>query len=124
MREAAWPLLRDDLDLTYAEIGLLIAVPNLVGGLVQPAFGLLADAGWRRALVLGGGVAFAVALAAVAGAWAFLPLMLASIVLAPASGAFVSLAQATLIDVGTGGSERNMARLERSGGGRCCAGSC
>jgi MFS transporter, FSR family, fosmidomycin resistance protein len=115
VREAAWPLLRDDLGLTYAEIGLLITVPNLVGSLVQPAFGLLADAGWRRALVLGGGVAFAVALAAVAAAWGFLPLMLASIVLAPASGAFVSLAQATLIDVGAGGPERNMARWVAAG---------
>jgi MFS transporter, FSR family, fosmidomycin resistance protein len=115
VREAAWPLLRDDLGLSYAEIGLLLAVPNLVGGLVQPAFGLLADAGRRRALVLGGGVAFAGALAAVAGAWGFLPLMLASVVLAPASGAFVSLAQATLIDVGGGGPERNMARWVAAG---------
>ena len=115
MRESAWPLLRDDLGLSYAEIGLLIAVPNLVGGLVQPGFGLLADAGRRRALVLGGGVAFSVALAAIAGAWAFLPLMLASLVLAPASGAFVSLAQATLIDVGGAGPERSMARWVAAG---------
>jgi len=115
VREAAWPLLRDDLGLSYAQIGLLIAVPNLVGGLVQPAFGLLADAGRRRALVLGGGVAFAGALAAVAAAWGFLPLMLASLVLAPASGAFVSLAQATLIDVGGAGPERSMARWVAAG---------
>jgi MFS transporter, FSR family, fosmidomycin resistance protein len=115
VREAAWPLLRDDLGLSYAQIGLLIAVPNLVGGLVQAAFGLLADAGRRRALVLGGGVAFAAALAAVAGAWGFLPLMVASLVLAPASGAFVSLAQATLIDVGGAGPERSMARWVAAG---------
>jgi FSR family fosmidomycin resistance protein-like MFS transporter len=115
VREAAWHLLRDDLGLSYAQIGLLIAVPNLVGGLVQPAFGLLADAGRRRELVLGGGVAFAAALAAVAGAWGFLPLMVASLVLAPASGAFVSLAQATLIDVGGAGPERSMARWVAAG---------
>jgi FSR family fosmidomycin resistance protein-like MFS transporter len=115
VREAAWPLLRDDLSLSYAQVGLLIAVPNLVGSFLQPAFGLLADAGRRRMLVLGGGVAFAGALAAVAGARGFLPLMLASLVLAPASGAFVSLAQATLIDVGGAGPERSMARWVAAG---------
>jgi FSR family fosmidomycin resistance protein-like MFS transporter len=115
VREAAWPLLRDDLGLSYAQIGLLIAVPNLLGGLVQPWFGLLADAGRRRALVLGGGVAFAGSLAAVAAAWGFLPLMLASLMLAPASGAFVSLSQATLIDLGGAGPERSMARWVAAG---------
>ena len=41
--------------------------------------------------------------------------MLASLVLAPASGAFVSLAQATLIDVGGAGPERSMARWVAAG---------
>jgi FSR family fosmidomycin resistance protein-like MFS transporter len=29
-REAAWPLIRDDLGLTYAQIGLLLTIPAVI----------------------------------------------------------------------------------------------
>ncbi len=115
MREAAWPLLRSDLGLTYAEIGLLLALPSFIGAAVEPAFGLLADTGRRRALVLGGGVAYAAALVAIAAAWDFVPLFVALTVLAPSSGAFVGLSQVTLIDLGGDGPERGMARWVAAG---------
>ncbi|HYZ18946.1 MAG TPA: MFS transporter [Gaiellaceae bacterium] len=115
MRDAAWPLLRSDLGLSYAEIGLLLALPNLLAGFVEPAFGLLADTGRRRFLVLGGGVAYAAALAIVAAAWGFVPLFVALTLLGPASGAFVGLSQATLIDLGGDGPERGMARWVAAG---------
>ena len=51
---AAWPLIRDDLGLTYAEIGLALAVPGFVGSALDPVIGVLATpagAGpsWRSA---------------------------------------------------------------------------
>ena len=42
---AALPLIRIGLGLTYSQIGLLAAVPLLVGGLLELPFGLLAGGG-------------------------------------------------------------------------------
>jgi FSR family fosmidomycin resistance protein-like MFS transporter len=61
-REAAWPLIRNDLALTYAQVGLLLSVPNIVSALIEPALGVLGDVWKRRALILGGGLVFALAL--------------------------------------------------------------
>ncbi len=113
--EAAWPLIRDDLRLTYAQIGLLIGLPSLVGNVVEPVLGLLADAGHRRALILGGGVAFAGAVLLSGVAPEFLVLMAALALFNPASGAFVSLAQATLMDVDPRRHEQWMARWTLAG---------
>ncbi|HEX6606012.1 MAG TPA: MFS transporter, partial [Chloroflexia bacterium] len=46
-REAAWPLIRDDLGLSYAQVGVLLGLPNIVGNLVEPVLGILGDV-WRR----------------------------------------------------------------------------
>jgi MFS transporter, FSR family, fosmidomycin resistance protein len=109
-REAAWPLIRNDLGLSYARIGLLIAVPNLAGALIQPLFGILGDAGHRRRVILCGGVMFAFALALAWTANGFGMLLLAFAILGPASGAFVSLSQASFMDAEPRARERNMAR--------------
>ncbi len=109
MREAAWPLIRRDLQLDYVAIGLLITVPDVVGSLVQPVLGLLGDTGRRRAVVLVGGLAFAASLLLVAGADGFGPLLVAFAIFAPASGAFVSLVQATMMDDAPGDRDRAMA---------------
>ena len=61
-REAAWPLIRSDLGLSYAQVGMLLGLPNVIGNLVEPALGILGDVWRRRALIVGGGVAFALAL--------------------------------------------------------------
>lgn len=95
---AALPQIRTDLDLSYAQVGALFAVPAVLGNLIEVPFGLLADRGHRRRLVVGGGVAFTAALAAMAGAPTYLVLLAAFVVYYPASGAFVSLAQAVLVD--------------------------
>lgn len=115
-REAAWPLIRRDLDLSYAEIGLLLSIPAYVSTVAEPAIGLLGDTRWRRAVVAGGGAAFAVALLGAALSDSFWPLLLAFVVLFPAAGAFVSLSQATLMDLDPEGRERNMARWSVAGG--------
>lgn len=95
---AALPQIRTDLDLSYAQVGALFAVPAVLGNLIEVPFGLLADRGHRRRLMVGGGVAFTAALAAMAGAPTYLVLLAAFVVYYPASGAFVSLAQAVLVD--------------------------
>ena len=96
-REAAWPLNQRDLHLGIIAIGALLAVPMLVGMVLEPPIGLLADAGHRRTAMLLGGAAFSAALVVIALATGFLPVLLGFALLSPASGAFVSLSQATLI---------------------------
>jgi MFS transporter, FSR family, fosmidomycin resistance protein len=66
-------------------------------------------------VVLVGGVAFAGALVLAAAAQGFVLLLVAFCILFPASGAFVSLSQATLMDVDPEGRERNMARWTLAG---------
>lgn len=107
---AAWPLIRDDLRLDYAGLAVVIGLPNLVSGAIEPAFGILADTGKRRILILAGGLAYFVALALLVSAAAFGQLFAAALLLAPASGAFVGLAQVALVDREPAGEERSMAR--------------
>jgi MFS transporter, FSR family, fosmidomycin resistance protein len=115
VREAAWPLIRDDLGLDYAQVGLLLGLPNVVSSIVEPFLGILGDVWRRRVLVLGGGVLFSVALLLTAFSGSFAVLLLSFVLLYPASGAFVSLSQATLMDTDTARHEHNMARWTFAG---------
>ncbi|GAA5532980.1 MFS transporter [Deinococcus aluminii] len=112
---AAWPLVRHDLALSYLEVGLLLGLPALLANLVEPVLGVLADFGQRRTLVLGGGLVFAASLALFALAGGFWPLLAALGLFYPASGAFVSLTQAALMDAEPGRREQNMARWSLAG---------
>src|ERR1051325_12008581 len=56
VREAAWPLIRDDLRLTYTQVGVILSAPVLFGNIVEPALGILGDVWRRRGIVLAGGV--------------------------------------------------------------------
>jgi len=109
-REAALPAIRTDLGLSYAEIGLALALPNVASAVAEPLLGLLGDVWRRRVLVVGGGVAYGLALLLLAGAGGLWMLVLAFVVLYPASGAFVSLAQASFMDAEPDRRERNMLR--------------
>ncbi len=109
-REAAWPLIRSDLGLSYAQVGLLLALPTLASGLLEPLFGILGDAGGRRRIILAGGIAFAVAFVLAAVSSGFWMLLAAFALMYPASGAFVSLSQASLMDASNGDHEQAMAR--------------
>ena len=115
VREAAWPVIRADFRLSYVAVGILLTAPSLIGAAVGPAFGLLADAGRRRLLLLSGGTVSASALVLAALARDFLPLLLGFVLLAPASGAFVGLAQAALMDLEPGRHEASMARWVLAG---------
>src|SRR4026207_1664186 len=110
MREAAWPLIRRDLSLSYVQVGLLLSIPGIVSTLLEPGLALLSETGRRRRVVLTGGVAFTVALFLVAAAPSVAGLRPATCLLSPASGAVVSLAQATWMDLEPASTETNMAR--------------
>ena len=114
-REAAWPLIRTDLGLSYTQVGLLLGVPGVVSSLVEPFIGILGDVWRRRVLILGGGVVFTVALVLTALSHDFFVLLLSFILMYPASGAFVSLSQATLMDADPARHEQNMARWTLAG---------
>jgi FSR family fosmidomycin resistance protein-like MFS transporter len=114
-REAAWPLMRADLGLSYAQIGLLLGLPNVIGSLVELGVGILGDVWKRRALILGGGLVFTLALLLTALSQNFLLLLISFVLFFPASGAFVTLSQATLMDADPTRHEQNMARWTFAG---------
>jgi FSR family fosmidomycin resistance protein-like MFS transporter len=113
--EAAWPLIRDDLGLSYLQIGVLLSLPGIIANLVEPFLGILADTWRRRILILVGGVFFAISLLLTATSWGYLPLLISFILFYPASGAFVSISQATMIDGEPERAEQNMARWTFAG---------
>jgi FSR family fosmidomycin resistance protein-like MFS transporter len=110
VRNAAWPMMRADLQLTYEQIGVLLSLPTIVGGLIEPAIGILGDTSRRRALLIGGGIVFACSAAATAFVDGWIALLVTFAAFNPASGAFVGLSQATLMDLEPERREQNMAR--------------
>jgi FSR family fosmidomycin resistance protein-like MFS transporter len=107
--------MRRDFGLSYIEIGFLLALPGLIAAAVEPAFGLFADSGRRRLIVVVGGFAFAAGLVVTAMAPGFAWLLVGFIVMYPASGAFVSISQASLMDLQPQRHEVNMARWTLAG---------
>ncbi|MBI3732104.1 MAG: MFS transporter [Chloroflexi bacterium] len=107
---AALPVIRADLNLNYEQIGLLLSVPALVGNALEPALGILGDVWKRKALIVGGGLVFALALAIIGFSQTFIALLVGFVIFYPAGGAFVSLSQATLMDLNPGRHEQMMAR--------------
>ncbi len=123
-RQAAWPLIRRDLELSYTQIGMLLSVPVFISSVIEPLLGVLADVRRRRKkLILGGGIFFALSALLVAGSRSFAFLLLAFIIFAPAGGAFVSLSQAALMDSAPARHEQNMARWAFAGSLGVIAGS-
>lgn len=107
---AALPALQRELDLDYAQVGLLLGLPHFVGVLLEWVLMLLGDTRLRKALVVGGGLAVALA-AVIIGSGQSFGMLLAGMFLAfPASGAFVTLAQAALMDLHPGREPQMMAR--------------
>jgi MFS transporter, FSR family, fosmidomycin resistance protein len=98
-------------------------VPLLAGGALELPLGVLAAHPRRRRLaVLGGGVLFVLSLVAVSGARSFAVLLCAFTAFYPASGAFVSLTQATLMDASPDRQAQVMARWELAGSAGAVAG--
>lgn len=112
---AAWPLIRHDLNLDYVQVGMLLTIPNTISSLIEPIVGIWGDIGKRRQLILGGGVSFAIALLLLSQSYNFSLLLAAFVLFYPASGCFVSLSQATLMDIEPTRHEQNMARWALAG---------
>jgi len=115
-KDAALPLIRHDLALTYGQVGLLASAPLLLGSLLELPVGVLAGQGRsRRLAVLAGGVVFILSLTAVAMAQSFTGLLATFVIFFPASGAFVSLTQSGLMDADPDRREQHMARWNLAG---------
>jgi FSR family fosmidomycin resistance protein-like MFS transporter len=112
---AGIPLIRQDLFLTYTQIGLLFTIPSIVAVFIEPFYGLLAEAGYRRRLLLIGGLAFAFALVIIAASVNFGMILIGMSLLFPASGALIGMAQITLMDAAPQRHEQNMARWTFAG---------
>jgi FSR family fosmidomycin resistance protein-like MFS transporter len=112
---AVLPVIRTELALTYAQVGALLSLPMLIGNLIEPALGILGDVWKRKVIVLSGGLMFALSALLVGAARDFPALLIAFAIFAPASGAFVSLSQATLMDVHPSRHEQMMARWTLAG---------
>jgi FSR family fosmidomycin resistance protein-like MFS transporter len=113
--EVALPLMRDDLTLSYTQIGLLLSLPGIIGAFVEPFIGILGDFWKRRVLILAGGILFTVSLFMTSASNSFFLLLVSFILFFPSSGAFVSLSQASLMDSDPSRHEQNMARWTFAG---------
>jgi FSR family fosmidomycin resistance protein-like MFS transporter len=113
--EAAWPLIRNDLHLNYVQIGIALSLPGLLANFIEPFLFTLADAWKRRAVILAGGIFFTISLAFTGISYSFLFLLSSYILFHPSSGAFVSLSQASLMDLQPERREQNMARWTFAG---------
>lgn len=113
--EAARPLIRDAFTLNYVQLSLITTVPILVAIVVEPIAGLYADTGKRRALIVGGGLLFGLGLIVQGLASSFALFILGATLQAPASGVFVNLAQASLMDDAPTRRENRMALWTFSG---------
>ena len=98
-------------------------MPLLIGGALELPLGIAAGGqARRRRAVLIGGLAFIVSLLAVSGARSFLVLLAAFTAFFPASGAFVSLTQAELMDAWPERQAQVMARWDLAGSAGAVAG--
>ncbi len=113
--EAAWPFIRTDLGLNYVQIGLALSLPGFLANFIEPFIAILGDVWKRRALVVGGGIIFALSLFLTASSLSFTVLLISFILINPASGALVGLSQATLMDSDPARREQNMARWNFAG---------
>ena len=91
-------------------IGLLLGLPHFIGVLVEWALMLLGDTRLRKSLVIGGGLVVVLALVLIGGGTSFAMLLAGMVLSFPASGAFVTLAQAALMDIHSGREPHMMAR--------------
>lgn len=112
---ALMPVLQQDFQLNYIQIGILLSLPGYISIFIEPVLGIASNICQRRRLILGGGIFFAATLILVAISTSFEMLLFAFIIFFPASGAFVSISQAALMDEQPQRREQNMARWTFAG---------
>jgi len=122
-KSAALPLVKHALSLSYGQVGLLSAVPLVVGSILELPVGVMSGTGARRRrFILPGGLVFIASVLAAALAPAFAALLVALTIFFPASGTFVSLSQSALMDSATGRQPQRMARWTLAGSAGAVAG--
>lgn len=92
------PLVRDTLHLSYDHAGFLFTAGALSSLLLEPGINLASDRASKRLPILAGMLCLMAAFVLAAAAPGYALLLLAFVVLFPANGAAVGLAQAALID--------------------------
>lgn len=113
--EAARPLIRDAFTLTYVQVGMITSVPVLVAIFIEPLVGLFANTSKRRLLVVAGALLFGLGLIVQGLSHSFVVFLIGATLQAPASGVFVNLAQASLMDDAPQRRENRMALWTFSG---------
>jgi FSR family fosmidomycin resistance protein-like MFS transporter len=112
---AAWPLIKQDLNLNYSQIGMLMGLPMVIGNIVEPLLGILGDVWKRKVLILGGGLLFAFSLFLTSVSYSAALLLFSFVLFNPSSGALVGLSEATLMDLDTKRHSHNMAKWVLAG---------
>jgi len=122
-KSGALPLIKHGLSLSYVQIGLLSAVPLIAGSLLELPVGVISGTGARRRrFILAGGLVFIGSVLAAGLAPEFAALLIALTIFFPASGTFVSLSQAALIESATDRQAQRMARWTLAGSAGAVAG--
>ena len=118
-KSAAMPLIRHDLSLSYAQVGLLAAVPLIAGGILELPVGIVSGTGARRRrFILIGGLAFCGSVLAAGLAGSFAALLIALTIFFPASGAFVEPHAVGADGLGSGPAGSAHGALDAGGLGR------
>ena len=104
------PLLRDQLGLTYAQVGLLFSAGALSAMILEPIINLMSDCSSKRWWILGGLLIVAADFALAGNIHSFGWLLFVFILMYPAIGTGVGLAEAALIDSAPGDGARTMTR--------------
>jgi MFS transporter, FSR family, fosmidomycin resistance protein len=81
--EVAIPFIRDDLHLTYTQIGLLLSLPGIIAAFIEPFIGILGDVWKRRVLIITGGILFTLSLFMTSASTSFLLLLSSFILFSP-----------------------------------------
>lgn len=104
------PLLRSELQLSYAQVGLLFTVAELAGFVIDPLVNTLSDQWPKRRLLIGGilGLVAGFSLAAVSPSFALL--LIGVMIIGATNGVALGLGQALLIDAQPATSLRTMTR--------------
>jgi len=122
-KSGALPLIKHGLSLSYVQIGLLSAVPLIAGSLLELSVGVIGGTGARRQrFILAGGLVFIASVLAAGLAPVFAALLVALTIFFPASGTFVSLSQAALIESASDRQAQRMARWTLAGSAGAVAG--
>ncbi len=104
------PLFREQLGLSYTQIGLIFTISALFGMVLEPLINLLSERGSKRYWILGGLLVSIFGFLLKASTSSFVLLLLAFIITSPAGDASIGLSQAALVELAPTRATQVMAR--------------